>query len=76
MQVQSLGREDALEEGMAIHPSILPWRIPWTEETSRLQSMKLQRVELTEASLHACTHTYLCMCMCLVVSDSLRLHGL
>ena len=32
MQVQSLGREDPLEEGMATHFSILAWRIPWTEE--------------------------------------------
>ena len=32
MQVQSLGREDPLEEGMATHSSILAWRIPWTEE--------------------------------------------
>ena len=31
-QVQSLGREDPLEKGMATHSSILPWRIPWTEE--------------------------------------------
>ena len=31
-QVQSLGQEDALEEGMATHSSILAWRIPWTEE--------------------------------------------
>ena len=31
-QVQSLGREDALEEGMAAHASILAWRIPWTQE--------------------------------------------
>ena len=30
--VQSLGQEDALEKGMATHSSILPWRIPWTEE--------------------------------------------
>ena len=37
--VQSLGREDALEEGMATHSSILPWRIPWTEDLGRLQSM-------------------------------------
>ena len=39
--VQSLGREDLLEKGMATHSSILAWRIPWTEE---LQSMGLQRV--------------------------------
>ena len=43
-QVQSLGREDPLEEGMATHSSILAWRIPWTEETGRLQSTGLQRV--------------------------------
>ena len=33
---QSLGQEDPLEEGMATHPSILAWRIPWTEEPGRL----------------------------------------
>ena len=42
--VQSLGREDALEEDMATHPSILAWRIPWTEEAGGLQSMGSQRV--------------------------------
>ena len=39
MQVQSLGREDPLEEGIAIHPNILDWRISWTEEPGGLQSM-------------------------------------
>ena len=43
-QVQSLGREDPLEEEVAIHSTILAWRIPWTEEPDRLQSMGLQRV--------------------------------
>ena len=43
-RVPSLGREDLLEEGMATHSSILAWRIPWTEEPGRLQSMGLQRV--------------------------------
>ena len=43
-QVHSLGREDPLEKEMAIHSSILAWRIPWTEETSGLQSMGSQRV--------------------------------
>ena len=42
MQVQSLGWEEALEEGMATHSSILAWRIPWTEEPGRLQSMGSQ----------------------------------
>ena len=38
-QVPSLGQEDPLEKEMATHSSILPWRIPWTEEPDRLQSM-------------------------------------
>ena len=38
------GWEDPLEKGMATHPSILAWRIPWTEEPGGLQSMGLQRV--------------------------------
>ena len=41
--VQSLGREDPLEEGVATHSSILAWRIPWTEEPGRLQSLGRQR---------------------------------
>ena len=44
-QVQSLGWEDPLEKGMATYSVILAWRIPWTEEPGRLQSMGLQRVE-------------------------------
>ena len=39
-QVQSLGREDLLEKEMAIHSSVLAWKIPWTEEPGRLQSME------------------------------------
>ena len=42
--VRSLGQEDPLEKGMATHSSILVWRIPWTEEPGRLQSMGSQRV--------------------------------
>ena len=42
--VWSLGREGPLEKRTATHSSILAWRIPWTEESVRLQSMKLQRV--------------------------------
>ena len=37
--VQSLGQEDSLQKGMATHPSILAWRIPWTEEPGGLQSV-------------------------------------
>ena len=43
-QVQSLGQEDLLEKEMANHSSILAWKIPWTEERGRVQSMRLQRV--------------------------------
>ena len=44
MWVQSLGWEDPLEDGIATHSSVLAWRIPWTEEPGRLQSMGSQRV--------------------------------
>ena len=43
MQVQSLGWEDPLKE-MVTHSSILAWRISWTEEPGRLQSMESQRI--------------------------------
>ena len=42
--VGSLGREDPLEKEMAIHSSTIAWKIPWTEEPGRLQSMESQRV--------------------------------
>ena len=42
--VRSLGQKDPLEKGMATHSSILDWRIPWTEEPSRLYSMGSQRI--------------------------------
>ena len=42
--VRSLGQEDPLEEDVATHSSILAWRIPWTEEPGRLQSIGWQRV--------------------------------
>ena len=44
IQVQSPSQEDPLEKGMATHSSILPWRIPQTEEPGRLWSMGSQRV--------------------------------
>ena len=43
-RVQSLGWEDSLEKEMVIKPSILEWKIPWTEEPGRLQFMGSQRV--------------------------------
>ena len=43
-QVRSLGKEDPLEKGMAIHSGILAWRIPWTEQPGGLPSIGSQRV--------------------------------
>ena len=42
--VQSVGEEDLLEEGMAIHSRILAWRVPWTDKPGGLQSMGSHRV--------------------------------
>ena len=42
--IQSLGHVDPLKKEMAAHSSILAWRVPWTEEPGRLQSMGLQNV--------------------------------
>ena len=39
-----VGQEDPMGKGMASHPTILAWRIPWTEEPGRLQSIESQRV--------------------------------
>ena len=41
-RIQSLGRDDPLEKGMATHSSMLAWEIPWTEEAGELQSMGSQ----------------------------------
>ena len=48
MWVQSLGQEDPLEKEMATHSNILAWKIPWTEEPGRLQSMGSQESDTTE----------------------------
>ena len=59
-QVQSLGWEDLLEKEVATHSSIFAWRIPWTEEPDRLQSMGSQRVRRDSAtSLLADQKTYM-----------------
>ena len=52
MQVPLLGQEDPLEEEMAIHSSILFWKIPWTEEPGGLQFMGSQRVLTEQLSSH------------------------
>ena len=53
--VQPLGQEDPLEEEMATHSTILAWRISWTEETGRLQSMGSQKSQIGLSDLaHKC----------------------
>ena len=52
--VQSLGQEDPLEKEMAIHSSILTWKIPWTEESGGLQSMGVTKSQTVTKQL---THT-------------------
>ena len=56
MQFRSLGQEDPLKEGVATHPSILAWRIAWTQEPGGLRSKGSQRVRRYWGDL-ACTHT-------------------
>ena len=59
MQVQSLGGEDSLEEGMVTHSSILAWRIPWTEKLGRLQSIESPRYGHDWSDLaRVCTQTH------------------
>ena len=58
-RVQSLGWGDPLEKEMAIHSSTIAWKIPWTEEPGRLQSMELQRVRHDWATSLSLSHLYL-----------------
>ena len=57
-RVQSLGWEDPLEKEMAIHSSTLAWKIPWTEEPSRLQSMGSQSWTRLSDFTHSLTLLY------------------
>ena len=53
--IWSLSREGALEKGIATHSRILAWRIPWTEEPGRLQSMGHKELDMIERlSIHTC----------------------
>ena len=61
-QVRSLSQDDPLEKGMATQASILPWRIPWTEEPGRLQSMGCKELDMTE---QLSTHTFKVKCVLL-----------
>ena len=55
MWVQSPGWEDPLEKGMATHPSILAWRIPWTEEPLGNGSWGRKQLDMTEVTEHVHT---------------------
>ena len=59
-QVQSLGQEDPLEKEIATHPSTIAWKIPWMEESDRLQSTGSQRVghDLVTSLSLSCIYTY------------------
>ena len=88
-QIQSLGGEDPLEEGMATHSNNLAWRIPWTGEPGGLQSIVLQRLGQDWSNLAAVDvkwHFIVCVCVCFnwsqlvqfsrsVMSDSFWPHG-
>ena len=52
MQVQSLGREDPLEEGMATHSSILAWEIPWTEQPGGLTDHGVAKSQTRLSNYH------------------------
>ena len=58
MHVRSLGQEDPLEEGTATYSSVPAWRIPWTEEPGRLQSIVSQRVVHNCVMFHKCMSLY------------------
>ena len=77
-RVWSLCREDPLEKEMAIHSSILAWKIPWTEEPGRLQSMGSQRVShdwATSLSLScSCIHMYIFMYACIHARTHTYIH--
>ena len=71
-----LGQEDPLEKGMATHSSVLAWKIPWTEEPGRLQSIRLQRVRHDKGTKHTPIQPTSVQFSRSVVSDSLQPHGL
>ena len=62
-QIQSLGQENSLEMGMATHSCIFAWRIPWTEEPGRLQSIGCKELDTTQHT-HTHTHTHTRMFEC------------
>ena len=76
-QVRSLGQKDTLKKAGTTHSSILAWKIPWTEESGRPESIGLQRVGGDLATEH--THTYIItyckQCVLLIRMCPFSLHG-
>ena len=72
-QVQSLGQEDLMEKEMATHSSILAWKIPWTEEPGRLQSMGSQRVKTRLSDFTSLSFTFFFSISITWGSSSLRI---
>ena len=69
-RVQYLNQECSLEEEMATHSSILAWKIPWTEEPCRLQSMGSQRVRHDLATEHLSVSGSVCICLSQFIHSS------
>ena len=67
MQVLSLDQEDPLEKEMAIHSSILAWKIPWKEESGSLQSTELQKVRHNSVTEHACNDNFYFLTMLQII---------
>ena len=82
MQVYSLGSEDALEEGMAIHSNILAWKIPWTEEPGGATIHRVSQSQTQLKPLSMCAHmpsimnTMLTICELNILEYFLQLHNI
>ena len=70
--VWSLGQEDPLEKVIATHSSILAWRIPWIGEPGGLQSIRLQRINLTTVKLLADLYLYPVFCEKEIILDFVK----
>ena len=68
-RIRSLGQEDPLEKGMATHLSIFAWRIPWTEEPGRLQSVGLQKLG-GDSVTNAFTIIYVSVYLSMILSNN------
>ena len=73
IQVQSLGQEDLLEKEMATHSSIVAWKIPWTEEPGRLQSIGSQsQTRLSDFTFYSLSNFQICNSVLLIIVTTLH----